>query len=124
MTGKESGRSPQISDHWAHQRGLQSELVVEKHFLAQGYQALARRLKTPYAEIDLLFRTPESHLLMVEVKTVNIESFQPHRVSWRQKQRQLRALQFLIQKWGCPVEVNWAFVTKKGELTLIEDITC
>lgn len=80
-------------------------------------------MKTPFAEIDLVFKTPEGHALMVEVKTVNLDHFHSTRISLKQKQRLLRALQFLAERWNTLVEVHWAFVTKEGEITIIEDIS-
>lgn len=84
---------------------------------------MAQRVKTPFAEVDLLFRTPENHVLMVEVKTNNVLAFQNHRISYRQKTRLIRALQFLAEKLDSLVEVHWAFVTKEGKVTIIEDIS-
>lgn len=82
-----------------------------------------QRLKTPFAEVDLLFRAPEGHVLMVEVKTANLAVYQAHRISWKQKARLVRALQFLAARLDCLVEVHWAFVTKDGAVTIIEDIS-
>jgi len=80
-------------------------------------------VKTPFAEIDLIFKTPEGHALMVEVKTVNLSEFQNYRISRKQKARLLRALQFLTDRLDSLVEVHWAFVTKEGAVTVIEDIS-
>nr|BFD59739.1 hypothetical protein CKG001_18460 [Bdellovibrio sp. CKG001]BFD63103.1 hypothetical protein BdHM001_17840 [Bdellovibrio sp. HM001] len=80
-------------------------------------------MKTPFAEVDLLFRAPQGHLLMVEVKTTNLMDFQPFRVSQKQKARLLRAMQFLAARWDVLVEIHWAFVTKEGEITVFEDIS-
>ncbi|KHD87351.1 MAG: hypothetical protein OM95_14990 [Bdellovibrio sp. ArHS] len=84
---------------------------------------MAQRVLTPFAEVDLLFQAPEGHVLMVEVKTSNIADFQPHRISWKQKARLARALQFLTAKMDALVEVHWAFVTKEGKVTVIEDVS-
>ncbi|UOF01922.1 hypothetical protein MNR06_03005 [Bdellovibrio reynosensis] len=80
-------------------------------------------MKTPFAEVDLLFRTPDNHVLMVEVKTNNISAFQNFRIGKRQKNRLVRALQFLSDRLDSLVEVHWAFVTKEGKVTVIEDIS-
>ncbi len=60
---------------------------------------------------------------MVEVKTVNLSEFQNYRISRKQKARLLRALQFLTDRLDSLVEVHWAFVTKEGAVTVIEDIS-
>ncbi len=102
---------------------LDSERRVQIFYQQKGYVLLAQRVKTPFAEVDLLFKTPEGHALMVEVKTANLSAFQNHRISWKQRARLIRALQFLAERWKVPVEVHWAFVTKEGEVTIIEDIS-
>ncbi|WP_415063723.1 YraN family protein [Bdellovibrio sp.] len=109
--------------YWAHQRGLDSEKHVQKFYEEKGYKLLEQRLKTPFAEIDLIFKTPEGHALMVEVKTTNLSEFQNYRISRKQKARLLRALQFLTNRLDSLVEVHWAFVTKEGVVTVIEDIS-
>lgn len=121
---KNTSANPAASPcHWAHERGLQSENHVLKYYQQKNYTLLGQRVKTPFAEVDLLFRTPQGHLLMVEVKTANLSAFQSFRISQRQKARLLRALQFLAARWDMLVEVHWAFVTKEGEITVFEDIS-
>lgn len=94
-----------------------------KHYQQKGYELLAQRVKTPFAEVDLLFKTPQQHLLMVEVKTANLLDFQPFRISQKQKARLCRALLFMAARWDLPVEIHWAFVTKDGQITVFEDIS-
>lgn len=60
---------------------------------------------------------------MVEVKTNNISAFQNFRIGKRQKIRLVRALLFLSDRLDSLVEVHWAFVTKEGKVTIIEDIS-
>lgn len=60
---------------------------------------------------------------MVEVKTANQGTFYNVRISPRQKYRLLGAASFLAERFKTVVEVHWAFVTKCGEVTIIEDIT-
>ncbi len=112
-----------VPQYWAHRRGLESEEIVKVYYLHRGYILLGQRVQTPFAEVDLLFQTPERHILMVEVKTANLDDFHFFRVSRRQKERQARALHYLTETKNCLVEVHWAFVTKTGELTVIEDIS-
>jgi putative endonuclease len=110
--------------YWAHERGVQSEEFVSKYYLNRNYQLLKRRVKTPFAEIDLLFRTPDrKNLLMVEVKTANQATFYNARISPRQKFRLKGAAVFLAARFNCLVEVHWAFVTRFGEITIIDDVT-
>lgn len=109
--------------YWAHQRGLDSEKIVLNFYQKKGYELLGQRVKTPFAEVDLIFQTPQGHALMVEVKTSNLSEFQNYRISYKQKNRLLRALQFLSVRLDVLIEVHWAFVTKEGEVTVIEDIS-
>ncbi len=109
--------------YWAHQRGLEAEFSVIQFFQKKSYHLLQQRLKTPYAEVDLLFMSPGGYLLMVEVKSVSSEAFIQHRISRRQKVRLLRAVQFLAAQFDKLVAVHWAFVSPGGEITLIEDIS-
>ena len=109
--------------YWAHQRGLLSEERVRVYYQKKSYHLIEQRVKTPFAELDLLFRTPEGHLLIVEVKTANLSSFYNYKVTTRQKFRLLRAVQFLAERFATLVEIHWAFVTKEGEITIISDIS-
>lgn len=102
---------------------MDSESRVQKHYQQKGYHLLEQRLKTPFAEVDLLFQAPEGHALMVEVKTVNSADFHSYRISKNQKARLVRALVFLAARLDTLVEIHWAFVTKEGEITVIEDIS-
>lgn len=102
---------------------MNSEKYVQKFYEKRGYELLAQRVKTPFAEVDLIFKTPEGHALMVEVKTSNLSEFQNYRISQKQKSRLIRALQFLTVKLDSLIEVHWAFVTKDGQVTIIEDIS-
>lgn len=85
-------------------------------------ELLAQRLRTPFAEVDLLFRHTEGHLVLVEVKTAQLQDFQPFRVGQKQKQRLVRAMLFLAERWQLPVEIHWAFVTKDGDVTVFEGV--
>lgn len=109
--------------YWAHERGLLSEARVLSYYQKKSYTLIEQRVKTPFAELDLLFRTPEGHLLIVEVKTANLASFYNFKVTPRQKIRLLRAVQFLAERFSTLVEIHWAFVTKEGEITIISDIS-
>lgn len=59
---------------------------------------------------------------MVEVKTLSNFDFLPNRISYKQKQRLFRASEYLHEKSGRFVEVNWAFVTESGEVLVIDDV--
>ncbi|MGE9744246.1 YraN family protein [Bdellovibrio bacteriovorus] len=94
-----------------------------KYYQLKCCHLLGQRVKTPFAEVDLLFKTPRQTLLMVEVKTTNLSDFQPFRITKKQKARLVRAMLFLAARWDVLVEIHWAFVTKDGEITVFEDIS-
>lgn len=83
---------------------------------------LRQRLKTPYAEVDLLFRAPSGNLILVEVKTSNSADFLPARVNQRQWSRLARAAQFLAARFDCLVEFHWAFVDSNFTVTVFEEL--
>ena len=120
---KSTSAKSSLKSTWAHQRGLECEAKVIRHYQRKGYHLLRQRLKTPYAEIDLIFRTPEGNLLMVEVKSARTEVFIAYRLSKRQKLRQHQALIFLAEHFKTSVEAHWAFVMDSGEIVVIEDIS-
>lgn len=95
---------------------------VQKFYEAKGYRLLQQRLKTPFAEVDLLFQSSQGHVLMVEVKSANIEDFYFFRISKKQKKRLERAVLYLSEEFECPVEINWAFVKNSGEVMVVEDV--
>lgn len=117
-------KNTSAKSYWAHDRGLNSEKFVQLHYEKKRYFLLRQRLKTPFAEVDLLFRSPDGrHLLLVEVKTANQGTFYNTRITRRQKYRLFGAASFLAERFRTLVEVHWAFVTKTGEVTIIEDVT-
>ena len=120
-TARALPESKNTSTCHAHKQGLWAEAQVIEFCKKQSYQLLAQRLKTPYAEVDLLFRHPhQRQLLLVEVKSLSSWDFIHFRLSKKQKQRLLRAHQYLYEQHEMEVVFNWAFVTPEGEITLIE----
>ncbi len=72
--------------------------------------------------MDLLFDL-KSHLLLVEVKSYSSTAFLPNRITNKQKERLFRAAAYLQNKFKKPVEINWAFVSSKGDILVIKDVT-
>ncbi|HEX7675807.1 MAG TPA: YraN family protein [Bdellovibrio sp.] len=108
--------------YWAHRRGLESEKIVIDFYLKKNFVLLKQRIKTPFAEVDLLFKSPHGHLLMVEVKSANLSSFYFSRISKRQKDRLVRATTFLASHFNCLVEMHWAYVDQNHKVTVLDDI--
>ena len=76
--------------------GRQGERHAEKHLNKQGYQTIARNLRSRRGEIDLLMLAPDGRsLVFVEVKTAepNRQSSVPPELRvGKQKQRKIAAL--------------------------------
>jgi putative endonuclease len=120
---EEGSNSSAKKSCWAHQRGLKAEEIVIDYYQSRNFLILKQRMKTPFAEVDLLFRAPQGHLLMVEVKSVNLTSFYLTRVSKKQKNRLEKAVLFLANRFSSLVEIHWAFVGRDDRVTIFEDIT-
>jgi Holliday junction resolvase-like predicted endonuclease len=97
---------------------------VRRHYESLGYQLAARRLKTPFSEIDLVMRTPAnqgSHeLVWIEVKSLTKNHWSGHRVSSRQLQRLRRAFQWAIHRKMKVAAFHLAFVRANGQIEVLE----
>ncbi|WP_164157279.1 YraN family protein [Sandarakinorhabdus rubra] len=83
------------------QRGRRAEVIAAIWLMAKGYRLLARRLRTPVGEIDLLMRRGEA-LVFVEVKAratldSGLQALHP-----RQRQRCEAAARWLAARHGWP----------------------
>lgn len=79
------------------QSGAAAESLVAVGLQDLGWELLARNLRTPYAEVDLLLRDPTGALVMVEVKArgpCSWLSAEDH-LGVRQRARLLRAAEWL-----------------------------
>jgi len=63
--------------HAAHNRriGKLGEDAAAAYLASRGYEILARNVRTPHGEIDLIVRAPEGYLAFVEVKTRTGDAF-------------------------------------------------
>jgi Holliday junction resolvase-like predicted endonuclease len=95
-------------------RGEQSENLVSEYLCQRGYS----RWKTPFAELDLVFRK-ENEIYAVEVKSLGRLDFGPVRVSARQRQRLFRAREWLESQYGCGVALAFAYVLPDKEILLL-----
>lgn len=92
--------------------GLACEDLVRQFCITKKkYILVAQRLKTPYAEVDLVFKNSQNQLVMIEVKSCNRDEFMTNRISYKQKQRLFRARQFLQENSKKEVLLFWAFVS-------------
>ena len=94
-------------------KGFECEEVVIKQFVSEGYVLLYQRLKTPFAEVDLIFKKAKDHhvkFLAVEVKSLSIELDIFPRIQRRQIQRLRRAHRYLSEELDSCVEFLVIFV--------------
>lgn len=104
--------------YWAHERGEAAEKKVCEEMQRRGYRLVRRRLKTPFAEVDLVMASLAEYLL-IEVKTIGHPAFLPNRIGPAQKARLERAREYLEGKTGAPVRLMWAFVPSEGRILLL-----
>lgn len=84
--------------------GLVAEEYVAAALAARGWMVLARNLRTPYAEVDLLAQDPRGALVIVEVKSRHPLSFlagEDH-LNFRQRRRLESALLWLAGRHPAP----------------------
>lgn len=110
--------------YWAHLRGENAEQKVISYYLKKYPKAkiVGQRLKTPFAEIDILIQQDFGKMILVEVKTLSSHHFIQNRISKRQKQRLLNAQCYLQEKFESLVEIHWAYVEKSGEVLVFDEI--
>jgi putative endonuclease len=104
-----------VSSDPRHLDGDRAECFVAEQLLAAGWQLLARKLRTPYAEVDLLAIHPEGkHLVVVEVKARHALSWGEARETLRPRQhaRLARALEYLAMRfaWADELRLDLCFV--------------
>ena len=87
-----------ISPHL--ETGWQCEQIALQVYQQHGYQILKQRWKTPFAEVDLFFRSPDGHWVMVEVKSLPSTEYLSQRLTRKQKMRLKRAFLWAIERWG------------------------
>jgi Holliday junction resolvase-like predicted endonuclease len=92
-----------------------------QYYFKLGYKLYRRRWKTPFAEVDLLLRTPDQAWVLVEVKSVSSFEYLHIRLGAKQKRRLQRALLFCLEKVpGCRLEL--AVVSQQGDVLIFNDI--
>ncbi|MEZ0391708.1 MAG: YraN family protein [Pseudobdellovibrionaceae bacterium] len=102
-------------------RGLFCEEAALQFYLLKGYRCLKRRWKSPFAEIDLLLRSPEKNLVLVEVKSVASFEYLHLRLRGPQKRRLERALCHCLEK-DPTARLELAVVSQSGEVLIFDDI--
>lgn len=86
----------------------------------RGWSLLHHRFRSPFAEIDLLFRASVG-VRMVEVKTLGSPGFLEHRIARRQRTRLLHARTHLESRLRAPVGLDLVVVTHDSGVEWIPD---
>ncbi len=102
-------------------RGLYSEYLVYQYFIAKKFKLVAHRLKTPVAEVDLLFRSDAGAGLLVEVKSLSDEEFLVNRIGRRQKQKLVLAGLYL-EKYFSEIELVLAVVRHDASIEIFDEV--
>ncbi len=90
MDRKKKGYQAWRSGHWA-------EWLAAAYLMAKGYRILARRVETPYGEIDLVAKRSKT-LVFVEVKFRSTLRDAAYSLQDVQKKRIMKAAEFLCAK--------------------------
>lgn len=127
-----------------HAWGLSCEIKAAQFYLKKDYKFLAHRLKTPFAEIDLVFyREPkifvdefdkstsqgvlqeescEANLILVEVKSYSVD-WAEQALSVSQKQRLQRARFYLQEKFGQPTQLHLVVIEREKPPVVFKDLS-
>ena len=94
-------------------RGLEAEQFVLEDLNKRNCAIIGERLRTPFAEVDILFRSAKGKVVLLEVKTLSKWVWLETRITKSQKTRLKRAASFIENKLGESVQVCAAFVINK-----------
>ena len=99
----------------AHRLGRRGERAAARTLARRGYRILARNLRTPRGEVDLL-AWHAGCLVVVEVKSGAPQRPTPLRVPWRQRRRLAAAGRWLARRATrrCRFRVDFVFVRVDG----------
>jgi Holliday junction resolvase-like predicted endonuclease len=96
--------------------------LVKRHFEFLGYQTLAQKFRSRYAEIDLILYKKEHGLILVEVKSMRFDPSLSPIVSKSQLRRLGRAFVDFQNEMPCAVQLQVVGVDDKNELTVWDEI--
>ncbi len=110
---------------YEHAKGFRYEELVCSWLEHNGWKILGRRVKCPYAEVDILASKSEGKYMnetirMIEVKSVSNRDYLFLRLSNRQKVRLHQALLYFSYKWQKDIELQIAFVDSKGSIEFFQ----
>ncbi|MGI9391907.1 MAG: YraN family protein [Boseongicola sp.] len=106
--------------------GIAAEAVIERRYLIEGSEVIARRWRGLSGEIDLVFRKG-SDVIFVEVKKAKDFSDAAYRLSERQLARIASAAEEFVAEEALgsltPIRIDLALVNQHGESSIIKNVT-
>ena len=101
-------------------RGFESENIVLEYALKKGLKLIRQRWKTPFAELDLVFKSAnQDKIIIIEVKTNSHEETLDYRLGAAQRDRILRASLWLRYRQRRPVDCYLALVKPNKQIILL-----
>ena len=92
--------------------GLKTELKVIKDLKLKNCEILGHRIKTPFAEVDVLFRSSKSKVILLEVKSLSKWVWIESRLTKKQSERLKRAAIYFENRLGESVQICVAYVIR------------
>ncbi len=93
--------------------GIDAENLVVQDLKNRNCEILEQRLRTPFAEVDLIVRNKKKQIVLVEVKTLSRWDWIESRITQKQISRLKRAGIFLEKNYGKSLILCAAFVVDK-----------
>jgi len=95
--------------------GLKAEARVKGLCLKQGHQLIGQNLKIMGIECDLIFKSREGEIWILEIKSLNRIDYFDRRVSPVQKKRIQTVLNYLLNKYhGSVIRAHLVTVCSRG----------
>ncbi|MEJ5142907.1 YraN family protein [Gluconobacter albidus] len=117
-------KSPQARGVQSYYTGLDAENIAARLLEERGLTILARRLRTPYGELDLL-ATDSEWLIAVEVKQRRSLRESASCLTVRQSQRLMEAFEYILltkPEWNRPnTRFDLIVVDLSGQARRIQD---
>lgn len=90
--------------------GFESESKVVDDLKAKKCRILGQRIRTPFAEVDILFRSAQGQIVLLEVKSLTRWAWLETRLTRKQTERLKRAALYFSHKMNEPIQLCAAFV--------------
>jgi Holliday junction resolvase-like predicted endonuclease len=106
-------------------RGIASEDIACRALQDRGLAIRERRLRTPFAEVDILAYDPAAEIfVLIEVKTARAAAWNDVPIGKRQRARLRRARSWIERELGAPIAAELALVARDGTVAWAFDFLC